>query len=311
MSTPAKVIHDLPALTYGGLSARCDDIETSWSHMLAPRDYYGVDAVAHEWTKRESFKVGCKLYFLNTEDPNAYPKNWSKWRQALLRGDARQLKHPEVGTFYARPADVTYTITSKSTAGVVVSVSFIESINSADEPSKLTSNGAGAMTQAAADADYAMGALGLSYPDGMPSPTFEEFVGAIASLGFTIETQTAGKLAQLQGLADAAYLDLQIAANKLRFAPAADRVDSVAESPYRWLLEHSLNSMRVLATSALEQLSRGARKTLKYRVDRPTSLAAISFELGADIVDLITLNTSLLGAPLVLPGADVLYYAGV
>jgi hypothetical protein len=310
MSTPAKVIHDLPALTYGGLSARCDDIETSWSHMLAPRDYYGVDAEAHEWTKRESFKVGCKLYFLNTEDPNAYPKNWSKWRQALLRGDARQLKHPEVGTFYARPADVSYTITSKSTAGVVVSVSFIESINSADEPSKLTSNGAGAMTQAAADADYAMGALGLSYPDGMPSPTFEEFVGAIASLGFTIETQTAGKLAQLHGLTDAVYDAVQSLAKAQAFADGIVK-DALAGAPLRWLLEHSLNSMRVLATSALEQLSRGARETLKYRVDRPTSLAAISFELGADIVDIITLNTSLLGAPLVLPGADVLYYAGV
>lgn len=310
MSTPAKTIHDLSPMTYGGLTAFVDDIETSWSHMLAPREYYQVDGEAHEWTKRESFKVSANLYFLNTFDANQYPKNWGKWRQALLRGDARTLKHPEIGAFYARPADVSYTITSKSTAGVVVKVSFVESINSADEPSKLTSNGAGAMAQAAADADYAMGALGIGYPDGMPTATFEEFVGAIASLGFTLESQVSGKLAQLQGLTDAVFFDVQLAANKLRFAPAAERDAGVASDPLRWLLESSLNSMRVLASQAIELLATGARKTLKFRATRPMSLASVSFELGADIVDLITLNPSLLGGPMVPAGSDVLYYAG-
>lgn len=308
MSSPARIIHDQPALTYGGLTAFIDDIETSWSHMLASREYYQVDGEAHEWTKRESIKVSFTLHFLNTIAPNQYPQNWSKWRQALLRGDARTLKHPEIGSFYARPVDVSYTITSKSTAGVVVKASFVESISAADDPSKLTTNASGAMAQAASDADFAMAELGLDYPDGMPEGTFEEFVGAIASIGSTLETEIAGKMAQLQGLVDSVYNAVQQTAKLQQFADAAIK-DALAGSPLRWALEAALNQMRAAAQDAIDTIARGARKTVVFKTTRPMSMAAISFEIGADIADMIRLNTGLLRSPLIDSNTNVLYYA--
>jgi hypothetical protein len=40
------------------------------------------------------------------------------------------------------------------------------------------------------------------------------------------------------------------------------------------------------------------------------SLAAVSFEIGADIGDLIALNPSLLNGPIVDAGQAVVYYTG-
>lgn len=309
MSTPTRIIHDLPAMTYDGLTAYVGDISTNWEHMLASRAYYQVDGDAHEWTKRESLKVSVTLLFLNTIAPGQFPQNWNKWKAALLRGDARLFKHPDIGTFYARPSTVGYSIKPQETAGVEVKIDFIESINSADDPSKLTTNSSGAMAQAAADTDYAMAALGIDYPDGMPSPTFEEFVNSIASLGFTFQTQVAGKLAQLQGLADAVYAATQSLAKAQAFADSIVK-DAIAGAPLRWLLEHSLNSLRVLAAAALEEVSRGARKTKSLKTSRAMSLAAASFELAVPIGDMIELNPSLLLSPIVPAGAEILYYAG-
>jgi len=307
-TTETRIIHTLPSLEWGGLKAYVSEVQTSWSHMLAERSYYQVDGAAHEWTHREPFKVRTSLRFLNTIASGQYPGQWNKWRTALLLGEARDLKHPDIGKFKARPTDVSYSISSRSTAGITVDVDFVESIASADEPTKFETQGASAMQQAAEDADFCMGELGVDYPDGMSQPSFEAMVSEITTFGFTIQTELAGQLAQIQNLSDSVFQNLQLSCKLQAFAETAVK-EELSNSPLRWLLEDSLTRLHALALDTAKAIAAGARKTKTWTTDRAQSLASVSLDLDADIADLIKLNPKLLQKPIVEKGSVVVYYA--
>lgn len=160
-------IQNLPPLTWGALDpVPCSVITTEMPTRLVSREYYGIDGEGHDPTGRRSRRVKARLFFVETIKAGLYTTVWPQWRDALLTTDRKNLKHPEFGKFPARVDGSGYEIASKVTRGVIVEVSWVESIDPSDtqEQQQTTSNAD--LESNAAEADQGMSDMGLDYPSG-------------------------------------------------------------------------------------------------------------------------------------------------
>lgn len=303
----ATAIQDLPQLTWRGSKLWVSNIDTSWSHRLPERVFLDIDGEAHDWTGRNAFEVTADIHFLNTIEPGLYPDRWATFRASWLKGEIGELRHPDIGLFNARPADVNYTITAKSTAGISVRVRWRESIRDADSPTKIDS-GAGGATAAAESCDAAIAALGISYPDGMQEPSFGAMLGALESFGTILENQISGKFGDAINTIDRMYNLLQSDCQaQQNMSPEAK--EALAASPYRWVLEKNLNDLRSFIVEAAKAAEKKAKPTKTFVSTNDATMSALSLQIPADISGLVALNPKLLATPVVPKGTSVLYYA--
>lgn len=302
----ASAIHDLPHLTWKGNKIYYKSVRTNWSHRLAARKYLDIHGEAHDWTGRDSLRIGVTAVFHNTIEPGLWPGAWNKLRDDLLKtAEVGDLRHPDIGIFGARPATVAYEINpERSTAGFDVELEFIESIKSADQPTKFVTASSDAAA-AAADADVAIGLMGLSYPDGMREPSFGEMLSTLASFPATFSHELNGAINGTVGLVDQMYSTLQALCDAESYLPSALKV--TASSPYRWLLETSLETLRAALAAALALATAGGQAMQTATAAGDTTFAALSFELGVDVGVLVRLNPGLLGKTTITKGAKVLY----
>ena len=302
-------IHDLPYLTWLGSKAYASDIETSWAHRNAPREFAYVDGEAHEFTGRQSLKVAATLHWVNTIEPNLYPGRWRNFRHLLLSGQSGTLRHPDIGNFHARVESGSYTLTPEESGGVTVRVTWVESIKSADEPTKIVADKSNAVATAAA-IDEGMALMGLDYPDGMPGDlSFEAAVNSVFSLGTEFTHELAAAIQQVVGLSDQVFTGIQMLGSASLYVSPPFR-DTTVTSPSRPDLEFAINSLRVQLASALDVAKKagGAPKTFVTSADQ--SLASLSLDLGSDISSLIRLNPDTTRSPLVSKGTKILYIPG-
>lgn len=300
-------VHNLPSLTWLGSKVYADDIETSWTHRNPERAFPYVDGEAHENTGRKSLKVSATLLFLNTIEPGLFPGKWRNFRGLLLGGQSGILRHPDIGNFHARVENSSYRITSKSTSGVRVQAAWTESIKSADEPTKIVTGKADAAATAR-KADAAMAELGLDYPDGMgEGTTLEGLINEFFSIGALFTQQIFGEINRIIGLTDQIYVSMQVLGQSVQYADAALRA-AIAGHPSRWILETALKSLRVQLKDTLDAATQGARPIKSYTNPSDASLATISLAVGAIISDLVDLNPSVLGSPIVPKGTKILYH---
>lgn len=301
----ASVIHDLPQTTWRGHELFVSSVRTSWSHRLPERTFLDVPGAAHDWTGREPLKVEITAHFHNTIKPGLYDE-WAKVRTELLSAEIGELRHPEIGIFNVRPESVAYQISSSSsTAGIDVEISFVESIVSADQPTEFSETQAGS-AKAAKDADVAIEAMGVDYPDGMPSPTFSESLAALESLDFTLSFEIQGAINQMTGLVDSMYEVLQFDCLGQLFSSGATK-ETLAGHPFRWLLENSLNGIRSALQAKLAAVQAGGADFLVKTTTGDTTLASLSLELGVDVGSLVRLNPTLASKPKIPAGSKVQY----
>lgn len=304
----ASAIHDLPHLTWKGNKIYYKSVRTNWSHRLAPRTYLDIHGEAHDWTGRNSLRIGVTAVFHNTIEAGLFPGKWNKLREDLLKtAEVGDFRHPDIGIFGARPASVAYEINpERSTAGFDVDLEFIESIKSADQPTKFVTSSSDAAT-AAADADVAIGLMGLDYPDGMREPSFGEMLDQIASFPATFSHELNGLIQSTVGVVDQMFETVQALSDAESYLPGP--LKSASSSPYRWMLETSLDTMRAALAAALAAATSGAAVPLTTIATADTSFASLSFDLGVDVGVLIRLNPTLLGKTTITKGSKVLYLA--
>lgn len=302
----ATAIHDLPALTWLGSKAYASDIETSWNHRLAVREFPYVDGDAHEKMGRASLSVTATLHWLNTIERGLFPGRWRNFRGLLLRGESGTLSHPDIGNFHARVDSVGYTITAKTTAGVSVRVKWVESIRSADEPTKIVVGSSDSLASAQS-VDALMAEMGLEYPDGMPGDsTFEAAVSGLASMGAEFTHQLASAVNQITGLADQVFQSIKLIGNANLYISPSLR-DPIVSHPGRHALEFGLNSLRMQLKSMLETAQKAGGETKLHVVTADQPLASLSIALGTDISSLIRLNPGIVKSPIVSKGTKLTY----
>lgn len=158
---------DLPPLTWGALDpVPCAVVSTDMSNRLPAREYYQIDGEGHDPTGRRSRHVKCRLHFIETIKEGLYKTVWPQWREALLTTDRKNLKHPEFGKFPARVEGANYEIAAKVSRGVIVEVSWVESIDPSDTQQQQQTTSDADLESNAADADQGMADMGVDYPSG-------------------------------------------------------------------------------------------------------------------------------------------------
>ncbi len=302
-----RVIHELPALDWEGLpSVPCSVVDTSWSHRLASREYYGTDGEAHDDGGRKSLTVTVVLHFHNTYDPKLYPTHWTKWRKALLTGKIGKLRHPDIGQFMARVADGSFRISASEQAGITVHVTFVESLKAADQPTKF-SQSTGAAGAAARKCDTYMASLNLDYPDGFPDPSLEEALAGFTGQFAVAALEFSGKVTALVGTVDRIKENLRMQCEMVRNADAAVK-EAVAGSVERILLELQLDTLRMILTEAAKTAAQAARPVKAHTTIGDITFPSLSLDIGADLVSLLDLNPSLIGLPFIPKGTTVKFF---
>lgn len=301
-SSHVNVIGQLPELTWRALDpVPVEDASYDFSHDQVERRYPYVDGAGHDHTGRGPIKFTARLLFINTLQAGLYPHTWENWRTALFDGSAGELVHPELGTIQARVIGGSVKITAHSRAGVVVDVTWIETLDHPDEAPGDFSVLPVSLQEAARAADTACQKLGIAYPK-VTDPPMTSLVDAIKSIEgqvFSTGLSVVGAVHQIVGgirqLQDAASI-LETTTNTLQ--------SPLHTWPALWnlqLVEHGLLEL-------LEQAQRSARPVSSFLLDRRTTLDAFARSIGNTVAEVVELNPSALGGPSVAAGTVLRFY---
>ncbi len=298
------------ALSWRGTVAPCMSVEAEFEHRLAIRRYYKVDSAGHANTGLEPGDIRGQLALVNTPDvPDWYPSRWQSFRKLLTDGLPGDLVHPDLGKLYARVKRFRYKLSPETSAGTIVEVDWTQSLRDVETATKFDDSKAGA-AEAAKNADEAMEALGLPYPDGMASNDLFGSIQAVfdQATGFFIDINgSVNKLvAQIDEIQSA--LDSLVLAAYSTALSAAER-DPIVNAVERWVLEDSLLQLRAILLQTVQDNTQGARATLSTTTSRAVDVATLAAELGADIGSLIDLNPSASASPLIPKGTQIKYFA--
>lgn len=300
------ILHTLEPLTFDGLDpVAVISIETSGGQRQAERIYPYIDAVAHEPTGREPYRVRARLAFLNTWRQNMYPGVWAVWKQRFADRVSGELRHPDLGIFPAVIKSFSYTLDGRTPHGVIADVEFEETIEDVDAPTEFEFK-TGGSAEIAEEVDDAMAVMGLSYPSGMGSAA--EAVGKLASLPADLIGEISAKIDAVIGQVHQLQRSLESAVAAAESLPDAAR-DAIQNAVERVALETLLASLWDSLKQDKEKLEKAAKPVKTFTNDADSTLGNISFRLGADLPGLIQLNPALLATPTVPKGATVKYFA--
>lgn len=302
-----RIIHELPPLDWAGLKAPCSDVSVDFGHRYAEREYAYVDGAAHEWTGRTPIKSTVTLLFLNTIEPDLYPSRFAKWKKAIFGGQIGTLSHPDLGVYNARPESGSYSISAEEQAGVTLKLTFIESLDEPDQPTKFEFSESDAVA-AAKKVDENMVIFGIDYPDGFPEPSLEEaiagFVGTVSSYSAEVTGKIANTIGTVDRIHDQVQLECEFARNS-----TAEHLDSIANSVARSPLELALDDLRWILKGTLDVAGQSGKAVKTFITPTDISLSSVSFLLGADLGSLIDLNPNLIGRPTVPKSTTIKYFA--
>jgi hypothetical protein len=310
----AKIIQDLPTLTWRGLLAPPYDVLSfSWKNRLAVREYYDVDGDAHDPTGRGSIPMTARLYFVNTVVAEyaglgrLFPEYWEQWRNELQDGQPGDLEHPALGLIRARVPTVAGVVETKVQSGIIVDISWIETN---EDPSVLTELGniAANPAQLATDADTNAGAFGvvvapgrlpvmftvqygLQFPSGFVQPTLASIFAAIYTSVFAATLNASAMLLSLMG--DVAAM-----------IGAIQALDDVAAWPALVSLLSFWNALRTMQRN----IAAVARTTAQEVVTKQTTLDAFALAHGNSLAEILALNAAAITSSYVPRGTTLSYY---
>jgi hypothetical protein len=304
----ANIVAQLPRLSWRDLYTPPYDLVTfEFENELAPRAVAYTDGDGHDDTGRRSFPMTARLYFLNTlgEKRRMFPELWEEWK-ANLDGGPGDFVHPVLGPLRARVRGAKGEVRSNMRSGVIVDITWVETIEDAAVGDFLGVLEADPATLAAA-ADTMGAPLGVRYPvtaivnqSGAPFPTpsgaasptsllqaYNQLKGDIFSARLSMN----GALAQLTSVVDG-MIDL------------AEGLNDATKWPLVDVLTQLWSSLRAMAA----RLARVARKTKAIVVSQETTLDAFAARVGNTLNEVMGLNIQALRLPSVKRGTTLRYY---
>jgi hypothetical protein len=288
---PHSVIYGLPLMSFRGLDAPPYDLaNVDFSHSHGVRPYPYIDGAAHDWTGLDPQNLQFNLYFLNTLEAGAFPDTWEEWRKELFDGSPGEMVHPLLGPLDVVVRSGSIQLTARSTAGVVVNVTFASTIRDPEDEQtfdQLAINIAELADAAVEAADNA----GISLPS-------EETAVDLSQIGD-----------QLSGFAFGLELAAEGIINKAQ-KTLSDMID-IADT-----LDHTTYEARdalVALWAGLEDLGKKVgvqqqRDVAEIQVKNTTTLDAFARERGNTIEEIKGLNVSAMVSPSVPANTTLRYY---
>ncbi len=293
MPSPAQIIHGLPPLSWRNLQwPHVESAPVHFSHSQAERKYPYVDAAGHDNTGRDPLVIRVRMFFLETLEPGAFTKKWPVWRKALFDGSSGPLEHPLLGVIRARVLDGDVQFAAQTTAGIIVDVTFTETIDSVDKPNKLREATPGKVEVAKA-AQVAANQFQSAWPSQKLNTSLLDAVKAIETAMWDTQMTAAGFANQVAG----DILVMIEAAETLTDPTAFPAYDNLV---FLW----------DLVKSSADAVSKDLRPTAARVVQNDTTIATFAAEVGNTENEIMSLNTRLLRSPLVPRGTSVSYYSG-
>ena len=130
MADPIRAIQGLPLPTFRGLEfPPYDDASFSFRHNQVPASYPYIPGASHDSTGMEPIEFLFRLYFINFPGTvGIFPVLWNKWWKELQDDSAGDLRHPLAGPMDAKVVGGSVQLSGRSTAGVIVDVTFVQTI---------------------------------------------------------------------------------------------------------------------------------------------------------------------------------------
>lgn len=290
MVAPAQIIHGLPPLTWRGMTVLIESAPIEGSHSLPARPYPYIDGVGHDWTGRDAHKCRVRMYFLETLDKGAFTKKWPRWRKAIFDGSSGPMEHPILGAFQARAESWTIAFVAQTTAGIIVDVSFTETVDNVDKPNKFREPTPGGV-QVAKAAEKAAAKYKIVWPSQKLNVSLEDAFKAMQTLIWDVQTTSAGYALQIAG-----DIELMI-----------EQAEALTD-PKAYPVYDNLLFAWSLAKEAADKASKDLRSTGSRLVQSDTTLAAFASEVSNTEQEIMQLNLRLLRSPIVPSGTAVTYY---
>lgn len=293
MAIPARVIRDLPKLTWRGLFAPCEAAPVEIAHAQVEREQYGIDGAWHDHAGRKALDIKVKLHFLNTMFDGIiwFPNKWNDWQKALLDGSPGKLRHPILGEIDAVPITTSIQLEARQSGGVSVDVTFRETLVDVTKPSQLST----AQVDVKAVAKQAItdaGNLGINFPsgrlDGSLLDAIDSFLGSVTSATMTIT----GLGNQLSGGIE----DMITRVETITDPAAAPAYDNLV------LLWDAIQAR----TRDAEKIA--ARSTASRLVSADTTFDRFGGEYGNSVEQLMSLNPGLIRFKFIPAQTRVTYY---
>jgi prophage DNA circulation protein len=299
------------------LRAPCGTASFEFSHSLPERSYPYVDGKGHDWTGRDPIPLPARLFFLNTLEPASFPENWNDWQPALFTGEAGDLVHPILGLLRARVQRGSVTLAAEERSGVVLDVSWIETL---DDPAELFFFGELSVIEVnlssrALAAEAAAKAFGVTYTPGVVAAAFTPSTTPTKPSFPTAEAHTTlvSAVAELQsyavassGAAAAVSLATQLAG---RVNQMVRDVEDLRD-PEAWPAYDNLVATWTMLRDLERRLEKKQRPTARRQLGTATTLDAFADSVSNNLGEIVSLNPHALGHPLVEKGVFLRYYTG-
>jgi len=249
----------------------------------------------HDWTGRKSFEFTARLFFLNTIGEGVlFPDLWEGggWKDALLDGSADTLQHPILGPVLARVVSGRTEIRANVRSGIIVDVSWVESLDDPAGPQGLIPPTIDASTIATA-ADTSAAAFGVTYPSGKAQTSLADAWAAVRSGLFSVSLSLTGQIGQLMNTT----------------ASMIEQIDALNNSAAIAAYDNLILFWTALKDTA-DKVAAANRPTARKVLRQDTTLDAFAASVGMTLVEAMGLNLHALRLPIIARGTTLTYYVG-
>jgi hypothetical protein len=295
MAVDNLIIRDLPRLSWMGLpTPPYDTVSGDIRNELAPRRIPYVDGAVHDPTGREPYSMTARLLFVNglfnTTGVRLFPELWEQWRITFDAG-AGDFTHPILGRMRARVETAKPVLDAKMTGGIIVDVTWAETVEDPSLPSYLEVLQLDPGTLATS-ADAAAALYDVGVPDGFPYGGLSEAIDDVRGLSFSIDPTVIAIFDTIMGAAAFMMDLLNIGAFPARIAA------------YDILLAF-WDSVRLM-----KQRIRSAGRPTKREVQKAdTTLDQFARAHNNDLFEAMALNPGAIRSPIIRRGVTLMYYA--
>ncbi len=188
----------------------------------------------------------------------------------------------------------TIPLVAQVTAGIIVTVSFTETVDSIDKPNRFFDQEPSFIT-VAKKAQQAASLYGIEWPSQKLNTSLEDAVKALLTAIWDTQTSFAGYANQIAG-------DLEFMIEQVE----------VLTDPTSYPVYDLLVNTWVIVKNASAKASKdlGLRATASRIVQNDTTLSALAAEVGNTEDEIIQLNLAMLRSPIVFAGKTFTYYSG-